>query len=92
MWTPATTGGIDFVSGGRVEKFGGMTKRLVQAETQWRPSYWKLKERELEFYSHRTVTRTMLVEIWELEEAPHELAVWLRIFLDRMLKVSSASV
>ena len=91
MWTPATTGGIDFVSGGRVEKFGGMTKRLVQAETQWRPSYWKLKERELEFYSHRTVTRTMLVEIWALEEAPHELAVWLRIFLDRMLKVSSAS-
>lgn len=55
------------MSGGRVEKFGGMTKRLVQAETQWRPSYWKLKERELEFYSHRTVTRTMLVEIWELE-------------------------
>lgn len=91
MWSPATTGGIDFVSGGRVEKFGGMTKRLVQAETQWRPSYWKLKERELEFYSHRTVTGTMLVEIWELEEVPHELGVWLRIFLDRMLNMSSAS-
>ena len=75
MWSPATTGGIDFVSGGRVEKFGGMTKRLVQAETQWRPSYWKLKERELEFYSHRTVTRTLPVEIRELEEAPHELGV-----------------
>ena len=63
----------------------------MQAETQWRLSYWKLQERELEFYSHRTVTRTILVEIRELEEAPHELGVWLRIFLDRMLKVSSVS-
>ena len=80
------------MSGGRVEKFGGMTKRLVQAETQWRLSYWKLQERELEFYSHRTVTRTMLVEIWELEEVPHELGVWLRRFPDRMLKVSPASI
>ena len=58
-----------------MEKFGGMMKRLVQAETQWRLSYWKLQERELEFYSHRTVTGTMLVEIWDLEEAPHELGV-----------------
>ena len=74
-----------------MEKFGGMMKRLVQAETQWRLSYWKLQERELQFSSHRTVTRTMLVVIWELEEVPHELGVWLRIFLDRMLKVSSAS-
>ena len=91
MWSPATTGGTDFVSGGRMEKFGGMMKRLVQAETQWRLSYWKLQERELQFSSHRTVTRTMLVVIWELEEVPHELGVWIRIFLDRMLKVSSAS-
>lgn len=74
-----------------MEKFGGMTKRLVQAETQWRLSYGKLQERELESCSRRTVTRTMLVEIWEQEEAPHELGVWLRRFLDRMLKVSSAS-
>ena len=64
---------------------------LVEAETQWRLSYWKLQERELESYSRRTVTRTTPVEIWELEEAPHELGVWLRRFLDRMLKVSSAS-
>ena len=63
----------------------------MQAETQWRLSYWKLQERELQFSSHRTVTRTMLVEIWDLEEAPHERGVWLRIFMDRMLKVSSAS-
>ena len=64
---------------------------MVEAETQWRLSYWKLQERELESYSRRTVTRTTPVEIWELEEAPHELGVWLRRFLDRMLKVSSAS-
>ena len=63
----------------------------MEAETQWRLSYWKLQERELESYSRRTVTRTTPVEIWELEEAPHELGVWLRRFLDRMLKVSSAS-
>jgi len=31
MWSPATTGGIDFVSGGRVDKFGGMTKSLFGA-------------------------------------------------------------
>jgi len=31
MWSPATTGGIDFVSGGRVEKFGRMMKRLFGA-------------------------------------------------------------
>ena len=91
MWSPATTGGTDFVSGGRMEKFGGMMKRLVQAETQWRLSYWTLQERELYFYSHRTVTRTLLLEIRELEEVSHELGVWLSIFLDRMFKVSSAS-
>ena len=27
-WSPAITCGIDFVSGGRVEKFGGTMKRL----------------------------------------------------------------
>ena len=63
----------------------------MQAETQWRLSYGKLQERELESCSRRTVTRTMPVEIWELKEAPHELGVWLRRFLDGMLKVSSAS-
>ena len=81
------------MSAGRVEKSGGIQRDcLVQAETQWRLSYWKLQERELELHSHRTVTRTLPVEIRELEEAPHELGVWLRRFLDRMLKVSSASV
>ena len=65
---------------------------MVQAETQWRLSYWKLQERELEFYSRKTVTRTLPVEIRELKEMPHELGVWLRRFPDRMLKVSSASV
>ena len=93
VWSPATTGGTGFVSAGRVEKSGRMTKRLVvQAETQWRLSYWELQERELELHSHRTVTRTLPVEIRELEEAPHELGVWLRRVLDRMLRVSSASV
>ena len=63
----------------------------MQAETQWRLSYWQLQERELELHSHRTVTRTLLLEIRELEEVSHELGVWLSIFLDRMFKVSSAS-
>ena len=80
------------MSAGRVDKSGGIQRDcLVQAETQWRLSYWKLQERELEFYSRRTVTRTLPVEM-ELEEVPHELGVWLRKFLDRMLRVSSASV
>ena len=96
MWSPATTGGTGFVSGGRVETFGEVWRN--DKETVW----CRLKRsggyptgscrKELELYSRKTVTRTLPVEIWELQEAPHELGVWLRRFPDRMLKVSSASV